>query len=60
MIAPELRSLLVCPVCKGELEFHEEEIICRACGLAFPIQEGIPNFLPDEARKLEDRDGAER
>jgi uncharacterized protein YbaR (Trm112 family) len=47
-------------VCKGELEFHEEEIICRACGLAFPIQEGIPNFLPDEARKLEDRDGAER
>lgn len=53
-LATELKSLLVCPLCKGELVFHEaaEEIWCRADGLAFPIRDDIPVMLADEARTL--------
>ncbi len=53
-LAPELKSLLVCPLCKGELAFQEasDEIWCRADGLAFPIRDGIPVMLADEARTL--------
>ncbi len=51
-IAPELKEILACPRCKGELEFHEErnEIRCPACRLAFRIEEDIPVMLLDEAR----------
>lgn len=53
-LAPELKSLLVCPLCKGELVFKEtaEEIWCYADGLAFPIRDDIPVMLADEARTL--------
>lgn len=53
-LAFELKALLVCPLCKGELRFHEAEaeIWCRADGLAFPIRDGIPVMLADEARTL--------
>ncbi len=51
-IAPELKDILACPRCKGELEFHEDrsEIRCPACRLAFRIEEDIPVMLLDEAR----------
>jgi uncharacterized protein YbaR (Trm112 family) len=51
---PELKALLVCPKCKGDLVFHEErgEIDCRTCRLIFAIQEDIPVLLLDEARPL--------
>jgi uncharacterized protein YbaR (Trm112 family) len=50
----ELKALLVCPKCKGELVFLEErgEIHCQTCRLIFPIQEDIPVLLLDEARPL--------
>jgi uncharacterized protein YbaR (Trm112 family) len=50
----ELKEILACPRCKGELEFREEiaEIRCNACRLAFRIDDGIPVMLLDEARPL--------
>jgi uncharacterized protein YbaR (Trm112 family) len=49
-----LLNLLVCPVTKAPLEYHEEaqELVCRASGLAYPIRDGIPVMLEDEARPL--------
>jgi uncharacterized protein len=53
-LAPELKQILACPKCKGDLEFHEDqgEIHCRRCKLAYAIREGIPVMLIDEARPL--------
>lgn len=53
-LSPELKEILACPKCKGELEFREEEreIRCRACRLAFRIEDDIPVMLLDEAREL--------
>ena len=52
---PLLEEILACPQCKGPLEFHEDrgEIHCRRCRLVYPIQEGIPVMLVEEARPLE-------
>jgi uncharacterized protein len=53
-LAPELKEILACPRCKGDLEYHEDrgEIHCRACRLAFPIRDDIPVMLVEEARSL--------
>ena len=53
-LSEELKKLLVCPKCKGELTFHEEkgEIHCKACRLVYAIQDDIPIMLVDEARPL--------
>jgi len=53
-LAPELKEILACPRCKGELEFHEEqaEIRCLACRLVYRIDDGIPVMLVDEARRF--------
>jgi uncharacterized protein YbaR (Trm112 family) len=50
----KLLSILVCPVSKAPLEYNSEtnELICRASGLAYPIQDGIPVMLEAEARTL--------
>jgi len=50
----KLLEILVCPVCKGKLTFDkkQQELICKADGLAFPIDEGIPVMLEQEARAL--------
>ena len=47
---------LVCPVTRGPLTFDAErqELISRHAGLAFPVRDGIPIMLPDEARRIED------
>lgn len=54
MIDKNLLSLLVCPVTKAPVEYDEErqELICRASGLAYPIRDGIPVMLEEEARAL--------
>lgn len=51
---PKLLEILVCPVCKGPLEWKkaEHELVCRACRLAYPIRDDIPVMLPEEARAL--------
>ena len=53
---PKLLEILVCPVTKGPLEFDREkqELISRKAKLAYPIRDGIPIMLQEEARKLED------
>jgi uncharacterized protein len=50
----KLLEILVCPLCKGPLVFRkaEAEFICKADRLAFPVRDGIPVMLEDEARKL--------
>jgi uncharacterized protein YbaR (Trm112 family) len=52
---PRLLEILVCPVTKGVLEYDRSagELISRQAGLAYPIRDGIPIMLPDEARVLE-------
>ncbi len=56
-LAQELKQILACPRCKGELEFHEErdEIHCLRCKLVYAIRDGIPVMLVDEARPLPER-----
>ena len=53
---PKLLEILVCPVTKTRLEYDAEkqELISKAAGLAYPIRDGIPIMLPDEARELKD------
>ena len=53
-ISPKLLELLVCPVTKGPLRYDadSQELISDKAGLAFPIRDGIPVMLPDEARNL--------
>ncbi len=50
-----LLEILVCPLCKGPLTFRkaEGELVCKADRLAYPIRDGIPVMLEDEARKLD-------
>ncbi len=55
-VDPKLLEILVCPLTKTSLEYDAErqELISRAAGLAYPIRDGIPIMLPDEARKLDE------
>jgi uncharacterized protein YbaR (Trm112 family) len=52
---PKLLEILVCPVTKGQLEFDadRQELISRSAKLAYPIRDGIPIMLPEEARKID-------
>lgn len=54
-VDPCLLKILVCPVTKGPLEYDREaqELISHSAGLAYPIRNGIPIMLSDEARPLE-------
>jgi uncharacterized protein YbaR (Trm112 family) len=57
-VDPKLLEILVCPVTKGPLRYDadRQELISDQAGLAYPIRDGIPIMLIDEARKL-DQDG---
>ena len=48
----KLLDLLVCPVSKGPLEQIGDELVCKVSKLAYPIRDGIPVMLPEEARDL--------
>jgi uncharacterized protein YbaR (Trm112 family) len=54
-IDPKLLEILVCPLTKTTLEYDAErqELISRKAKLAYPIRDGIPIMLPEEARRLE-------
>jgi len=54
-VDPALLEILVCPVTKGALEFDaaKQELISRSAKLAYPIRDGIPIMLPEEARKID-------
>lgn len=55
---PKLLEILVCPVSKSALHYDEaaQELISRVARLAYPVRDGIPIMLPDEARQLTDDD----
>ena len=58
-IDSKLLEILVCPVSKGPLRYDRDhnELISDKAGLAFPIRDGIPIMLPDEARSLDNPEG---
>jgi uncharacterized protein YbaR (Trm112 family) len=53
---PKLLQILVCPVTKGQLVYNKasNELISKSARLAYPVRDGIPVLLEDEARKLQD------
>jgi uncharacterized protein YbaR (Trm112 family) len=57
-VDPRLLEVLVCPVTHGPLEFDRarSELISRSARLAYPIRDGVPIMLPEEARDLTDAD----
>jgi uncharacterized protein YbaR (Trm112 family) len=54
-IDPKLLEILVCPLTKGPLVYDRarQELVSKKAGLAYPIRDGIPIMLPDEARALD-------
>ncbi|MCS5591806.1 MAG: Trm112 family protein [Gammaproteobacteria bacterium] len=55
MIDQDLLRMLVCPKCNGPLEQVGDELICEQSQLAYPIQDGIPVLLVEEARELQSK-----
>jgi uncharacterized protein YbaR (Trm112 family) len=54
-LSDELLAILVCPQCRGDLRYDRtaETLICEACSLRYPVVEGVPVMLPEEAEKIE-------
>ena len=54
-VDPRLLEVLVCPITRGRLEYDREanELISKGAKLAFPIRDGVPIMLPEEARQLD-------
>jgi uncharacterized protein YbaR (Trm112 family) len=59
VVDPKLLDLLVCPLTKGPLRYDRarQELISEQAGLAYPIRDGIPIMLVDEARPLDEDEG---
>jgi len=57
MIDKDLLDILACPSCKADVKEENEKIVCTKCGLKFPIRDGIPVMLVDEAEKPEGNNG---
>jgi hypothetical protein len=55
-VDPKLLEILVCPLTHGPLEYDRErqELISRSARLAYPIRDGVPIMLPEEARRLDE------
>ena len=51
MIDQNLLAILACPACQGDVELKEEKIVCKKCGRKYPIRNGIPVMLANEAEK---------
>jgi uncharacterized protein YbaR (Trm112 family) len=49
MIDKELLRILACPACKADVELKDNKIVCRKCGRKYPIKDGIPIMMIDEA-----------
>lgn len=58
-VDPKLLEILVCPLTKGPLSYDaaNDELVSKQAGLAFPIRNGIPIMLTEEARQIEDDSG---
>ena len=55
-LSHQLLEILVCPKCKGPLEYKEKQslLLCHACRLSYPVRDGIPIMLIDEAIPLQE------
>ncbi len=53
MIDKELLDILACPACKADVKLEDEKIVCTKCGRRYPIRDGIPIMLIDEAEAPE-------
>ena len=53
MIDKELLAILACPACRGDVEEKGEKIVCVSCRREYPVRNGIPIMLVDEAQKGE-------
>ncbi|MBI3996496.1 MAG: Trm112 family protein [Candidatus Omnitrophica bacterium] len=51
MIDPQLLEILACPACKTEVKLDGDRLVCVQCGRRYPIREGIPVMLIDEAEQ---------
>jgi uncharacterized protein YbaR (Trm112 family) len=53
-VPQQLLEILVCPKCRGELEYRESEpaLVCHQCKLKYPVRDGIPIMLIDEAQPI--------
>jgi len=51
MIPAELKDILVCPACHGELDEEESMLVCADCGLRYPVVDGVPVMLIEEATR---------
>ena len=52
MLNKELLSILACPICKKPIREQADELVCDSCRKAYPIKDGIPVMLIDEARDI--------
>jgi uncharacterized protein YbaR (Trm112 family) len=50
---PVLREVVRCPVCRGPLDDAEDALVCRACALVYPVRDGVPVLLRDDAVPLD-------
>ena len=51
MIDAKLLEILACPACRGDVAFKENKIVCAQCGRKYPIRDGIPIMLVDQAER---------
>lgn len=60
VIDPELLEILACPKCKADVVLQGDRLVCTKCGLRYPIRDGIPIMLIEEAEPGEPPGKAER
>ncbi|MBI4173648.1 MAG: Trm112 family protein [Candidatus Aenigmarchaeota archaeon] len=53
MVDKELLAILACPKCKGDVNLEKQFITCKACSLAFPVLDDVPDMLLDDAWPLD-------
>jgi uncharacterized protein YbaR (Trm112 family) len=51
MIDAALLSILACPACQGDVKLENNKVVCVKCGRKYPVKDGIPVMLADEAEK---------
>jgi uncharacterized protein len=51
MIDQDLLAILACPACQGDVKLENNKVVCIKCGRKYPIKDGIPVMLADEAEK---------
>lgn len=52
MIDPQLLNILACPICKKEVQLEQESLVCATCRKRYPIKDGIPIMLVEEAQSI--------